>query len=171
MSALQKGLILAAIQVAIVASLGAKLAVDRARLPRAWARTRTYDPDLPIRGRYLSVQLLVHVDAANTNPTPNKNPCYFSGRLSAHQGQLEATLDDPADEGSVSLRSCIGPNRDDVTLATPVLFFLPEHAKDPLSEARGGELWAEVSVPRKGPPRPIRLAVKRGDKFIPLDIQ
>jgi hypothetical protein len=51
----------------------------------------------------------------------------------------------------------------------PVLFFLPEHAMDPWSQAKGGELWAEVTLPRKGPPRPIRLAIKRGDTFTPLE--
>ena len=61
MSKLVKGLILAAIQLAIVASLGAKLALDRARLPRVWAKVRSYDPDLPIRGRYLALQLAVQM--------------------------------------------------------------------------------------------------------------
>jgi hypothetical protein len=56
-------------------------------------------------------------------------------------------------------------------LASPVLFFLPEHASDPIRESRNGELWAEVSVPKNGPPRPIRLAIKRGDKFTPIDIR
>jgi uncharacterized membrane-anchored protein len=53
----------------------------------------------------------------------------------------------------------------------PVLYFLPEHAENPMQMARGGELWAEVTVPKKGPPRPIRLAVKKGKSFTPLDIK
>ena len=57
----RKGIILAALQLAIVASLAAKYAIDRARFPRVWAQTVAYDPDLPIRGRYLSVR--VRVDA------------------------------------------------------------------------------------------------------------
>src|SRR5438046_4851927 len=57
----RKGIILAALQLAIVASLAAKYALDRLRLPRVWAQTVAYDPDLPIRGRYLSVR--VRVDA------------------------------------------------------------------------------------------------------------
>jgi len=51
MTNLQKGLILAGAQLALVASLSAKYAMDRARLPRVWVQTAAYDPSLPIRGR------------------------------------------------------------------------------------------------------------------------
>src|SRR6266576_1991930 len=57
----RKGITLAVLQLALVASLGAKYAIDRVRFPRVWAETVAYDPDLPIRGRYLSVR--VRVDA------------------------------------------------------------------------------------------------------------
>ena len=60
MTNLQKGLILAGAQLALVASLAAKYAIDRARLTRVWVQTVAYDPNLPIRGRYLSVQLRYH---------------------------------------------------------------------------------------------------------------
>jgi len=56
-------------------------------------------------------------------------------------------------------------------LSEPVAYFLPEHAVDPSRRPQGEELWVEVTVPKKGPPRPIRLAVKRGDKFTPLEIK
>ncbi len=58
-----------------------------------------------------------------------------------------------------------------MNLTDPVLFFLPEHATDPWQQARGGELWAEVTLPASGPPRPIRLAIKHGDLFTPLEIK
>jgi len=58
----RKGVLLAVLQLAIVASLAAKYAIDRARFPRVWAQTVAYDPDLPIRGRYLSVRLRVDAD-------------------------------------------------------------------------------------------------------------
>src|SRR6266567_6655283 len=57
MSPSRKGIIVAVLQLALVASLGAKYAIDRARFPRVWAQTVAYDPDLPIRGRYLSVRV------------------------------------------------------------------------------------------------------------------
>ena len=175
MSRLTNGLLLAGIQLAIVASLGAKLALDRARLPRVWAKVRSYDPDLPIRGRYLSLQLAVQMQAGGgagaKMPRPeSKVPCGSgSGNLLASNGQLAAT---PAEYGrGVLLTTCLPPNSSEVWLMQPVLFFLPEHAENPMQTARGGELWAEVTVPKKGPPRPIRLAVKKGNSFTPLDIK
>ena len=175
MSKLTKGLILAGIQLAIVASLGAKLAIDRARLPRVWAKVRSYDPDLPIRGRYLALQLLVQMQPGGEGgakmPRPeSKVPCgSASGKLLAINGQLAAT---PAEYGrGVLLTTCLAPNSTEVWLMQPVLYFLPEHAENPMQKARGGELWAEVTVPKAGPPRPIRLAVKKGNSFTPLEIK
>ena len=57
MSATHKGLLLAALQIALVLSLGGKLLCDRMTRPRAWALVQAYDPELPIRGRYLSQRL------------------------------------------------------------------------------------------------------------------
>jgi hypothetical protein len=52
-------------------------------------------------------------------------------------------------------------------LSPPVTFFLPEHAAGPLLR-RGDEIWAEVTIPRKGPPRPIQLALKTPSEWKPL---
>ena len=54
---LKKGLIVAALHLAIVGSLGAKLLVDRATRPRVWARTAPIDPDDPLRGRYVRLRV------------------------------------------------------------------------------------------------------------------
>ncbi|MBA2458197.1 MAG: hypothetical protein H0V43_04470 [Gemmatimonadales bacterium] len=48
-----------------------------------------------------------------------------------------------------------------VVLVEPVAFFIPEHIPDPSVRPAGEEQWAEVTIPRRGPPRPIRLAVGR----------
>lgn len=60
-----------------------------------------------------------------------------------------------------------------VLLCAGVLLFVAAHW-DELSPAwrkPGEELWIEVTVPKKGPPRPIRLAIKRGETFTPLDFK
>ena len=59
MKPLTKAIVVALIHAAIVCSLGAKLLYDRQTCPRAWFRATKYDPNLPIRGRYLSLQLQV----------------------------------------------------------------------------------------------------------------
>ena len=171
MNALQKGLLLGAVQIALVASLGAKLSWDRHRFPRAWAKAGTWDPDLPIRGRYLGLQLEVVCD----NPGA---AAYMRGKLRVENGQLasdcastnNASNDAGSDDTVLLLRQQRWRQPTMVTvLSEPVLFFLPEHATNPWQTLKGGELWAEVTLPKNGPPRPIRLAVKHGDQFTPLE--
>jgi hypothetical protein len=123
----RKGLILAAFQCLLVLSLSGKLLYDRSTCPRVWVRTAQWDPNLPIRGRYLALRLAPE----------NGAPWYAET-----SGQM-------------------------------VLFFVPEHAL-PFETMRfrrdAPELWAEVTIPRKGPPRPIRLAVKKDGKLEPVEV-
>jgi hypothetical protein len=172
----RKGIILTILQLALVASLGAKYSVDRARFPRVWAQTAAYDPDLPIRGRYLSVRLRVNADrvfAGSEVPIGNQVNFWNDQRdvyLRAEDGHLVA-LPAPRPTG---LRVTRWKTRNGDVVAgitEPVDYFLPEHAIDPSRRQPGEELWIEVTVPEKGPPRPIRLAVKRGDAFTPLEIK
>jgi len=109
---LVKGLIVAGLHVALTASLGAKLLIDRATRPRVWVHVLPVDPDSPLRGRYVRLRI--------------------------------------ADSGE------------------RLAFFIPEHVPDPSFRAPGEELWAEVTLPRKGAPRPIRLAVKKDGVLTPL---
>jgi hypothetical protein len=176
MSASRKGIILAVLQLAIVASLAAKYAIDRARFPRVWTRTAVYDPNLPIRGRYLSVQLRVDADRVYENSEPAKgNQINFWSEqrdinLHAENGHLVATPA-PTPTGLRVTRWKTRAGEVVTALSEPVDFFLPEHAVDPSWRKAGEELWIEVTVPKKGPPRPIRLAVKKGDTFTPLEIR
>jgi len=52
-------LVLLVMQLGIVSSVAAKYLYQRWTLPRVWTRTTAYDPDMLLRGRYASVQLLV----------------------------------------------------------------------------------------------------------------
>jgi hypothetical protein len=176
MSPSRKGIILAALQLALVASLAAKYAIDRARFPRVWAQTVAYDPDLPIRGRYLSVQVLVDADRVYGNselPKGNQSNFWSEQRdiyLHAESGHLVASPA-PAPTGLRVTRWRTRTGDVATALSEPVAFFLPEHAIDPSRRLAGQELWIEVTVPAKGPPRPIRLALKRGDTFTPLELK
>jgi hypothetical protein len=127
MNSLRKGMILGALQCALVLSLTGKLAYDRATCPRVWVKTLPYDPNLPIRGRYLSLVL-----------APESGAPYF-----------------------------------DKTNNQRVVFFVPEQQTevDSLRVRRGApELWAEVTIPRQGPPRPIRLGIKRDSQIQPVPV-
>ena len=124
---LQKGLIVAALHVALVCSLGGKMLYDRATCTRVWALTAPYDPYDPIRGRYVRMMLTGDAVTQDMAPAPQV----------------------PKDV---------------------VEYFIPEHALDPSLRNRGEELWVEVTIPKKGPPRPIRLGVKKNGMIAPLEI-
>jgi len=166
MTNLQKGLILAAAQLALVASLAAKYAVDRARFPRVWVQTVAYDPNLPIRGRYLSVRLRVSTEDVHGSPW-NVSEEMRDVTLNVRDGHLVAN---PADHptGLHVSRRTINRGAQVTSLMEPVAFFLPENAMDPSVRSAGEELWMEVTVPKTGPPRPILLAIKWGESFTPL---
>lgn len=169
MTNLQKGLILAGAQLVLVASLAGKYAIDRARLPRVWAQTVAYDPSLPIRGRYVRVRLRLAAGDVYGSPGNFRGEMH-DVTLNVREGHLVAH---PADHRTGLHVSQWTTNLGEkvTVLVEPVAFFLPEHALDPSLHSAEEELWVEVTVPKTGPPRPIRLATKRGDTFAPLDIR
>jgi hypothetical protein len=164
MSGRAAGALLALVHVLLVSAIGLKYAADRARLPSGWARTVPFDPSLPIRGRYVRLRLQVPVDhtvAADRDISPSRVRLVPSeGRVRAvpDSAGVEATLD-TADGGLVA------------RLTEPIAFFIPEHVPDPSLRPAGEELWAEVTLPRAGPPRPIRLGVRRGAAPEPLELR
>jgi len=166
MTNLEKGLILAAAQLALVPSLAAEYAMDRAHLPRVWVQTAAYDPNLPIRGRYLSVRLRVSTEDVHGSPW-NVSEEMRDVTLNVRDGHLVAN---PADHptGLHVSRRTINRGAQVTSLMEPVAFFLPENAMDPSVRSAGEELWMEVTVPKTGPPRPIQLAIKWGESFTPL---
>lgn len=168
-----KGLVIALLHVAMVASLGAKLLYDRATLPRAWVRTGPVDPELPIRGRYVSLRLIVETTAkAELPPTPGFEPP-LAVTLRVANDRLIADVK-PIERGynpyDLRLRFVQRGEQRTAMLEPPVAYFIPEHVKDPSIRGAGEELWVEVTVPKQAPPRPIRLAVKKSDGAItPLE--
>jgi hypothetical protein len=160
------GLLLAAAHVALVGSLGLKLLADRARLPRAWVLTRPFDPSTPLRGRYVRLGIELPLTTGDTSPAAMVDR---NVRLVARNGRL---LADPTDStGTVPIQFRRDGDRWTSRLAEPIAFFIPEDVPDPSRRPPGEELWAEVTVPRAGPPRPIRLAVMRAGELLPLDLR
>lgn len=128
MNALQKGVLLGALQCTLVLSLTGKLLYDRVTCPRLWVKTAPYDPSLPMRGRYLSLTLM-----------PEPGAPYF-----------------------------------DRTARQRVVFFVPESRTqaEPLRfDPDSPEVWAEVTIPSCGPPRPIRLGIKKDGQIQPLEVR
>lgn len=169
MKPLHKGIILAVVHLLIVSSLGAKMLYDRATRPRVWVQTRPVDPDLPIRGRYLALSLVVPAEGI----TPPTTLHQTKGVVLQLSGSNLVARPAPQDAASgerfpATIRSVDGSLVAD--LSDPVAFFLPEHAQDPSVRKPGEELWVEVTLPKKGLPRPIHLGVKRDGVLTPLEV-
>jgi hypothetical protein len=164
-TARRAGFALAIVHVLLVGTLGLKLLVDRARLPRAWVRTLPFDPNLPIRGRYVRLRLEVPLAQGSDSARARE---FRRVRLETTGDRLRGVLDD---EGPLRVRLDSTASGLVAGLDDAVPFFIPEHIPDPSLRPRGEELWAEVTVPRRGPPRPIRLAVRRDGALTPLEIR
>ena len=161
MRARDAGLLLGLLQVALVGSVGLKLLIDRATLAHGWARTAPYDPSLPIRGRYVRLRLEVPVKGASGAPESEHGV-----RLASVDGRIVGTIDDTVTRARVRLQrrggAVVG------ALDDAVAYFLPEHVPDPSIRPSGEQLWAEVTLPRRGPPRPIRLGIMKDGTITPL---
>jgi len=169
MSTLSKGIAVAVLHLLIVLSLGGKLLYDRAYRPRVWVRTGSVDPDLPIRGRYFTLRVQVKAPWFHSDGNYESTDV----QLLVQNGELVASK---ADHPTGLTLSSWRQTRWGAAIPTPLLldqgvpFFVPEHAKVPWA-AGGDELWAEVTVPRKGPPRPIQLALKDKSGWHPLNLR
>ena len=160
---IRKGLIVALVHVLMVCSLGAKLLVDRARRPRVWARTAPVDPDSPLRGRYVRLR----VESSDPESLA-AGPDSYHVMLAERDGQL--LLRPSAEDTGLTASATSVQQRKALVLDQPLAFFIPEHVPDPSIRPSGEELWVEVTLPRRGAPRPIRLGVKKDGVLTPLDL-
>jgi hypothetical protein len=181
------------IQLAIVSSIAAKYLYQRWTCPRVWTRTVAYDPELVMRGRYLSVQLIVdgcqstlpsalhaifprNIDGT-TRPSgfsvTTESSVQFRANLKVEGNKLLAIRIPEADLTSKGVEVTALPNSscDALRIVEPVDFYIAEHAADPTPLKPGQELWIEVTVPPQGPPRPIQLALKQDGAWKPLAFQ
>lgn len=186
-------LALLVIQLALVSSIAAKYLYERSTCPRVWTRTVAYDPELVMRGRYLSTQLIV--DGCQSTLPSAKQASYprnldgvpigskyaiiapqavhFPATLAVKDNKLVAVRLPDSDESSPGqmVAAWPGASCENLRLDEPVNFYIPEHATSPLPVKTGDELWIEVTLPPKGPPRPLQLALKQNGAWKPLAFQ
>jgi hypothetical protein len=93
--------------------------------------------------------------------------------LKVKDNQLQAIWiqDEEKQASGLTVEAPPGAPCQDFHLATPVDFYIAVHATDPSSLKHGQELWIEVTLPPKGPPRPIQLALKDNGAWKPLAFQ
>jgi hypothetical protein len=170
---LTKAAVVALIQVLIVSSLGAKLLYDRRTCPQAWFESLRYDPNLPIRGRYVALQITMDDPRSTEEISKQAFSQSQTGVLNGFQqrcgsivlrnGTPTAEFDNSPTWDCDNLTFVLWPGNGppQLRLSQPILFFIPDTAKDPTVLPRGDELWVLATIPRKGPPRPIALGVKK----------
>lgn len=174
MNAVNRGFLLGAIQIVLVLTLGAKLLYDRATRPRVWVLCEAYSPDLPFRGRYLSERLRMPAEGfAYRESNPSSSSDWLINNqwayLEVRDGQLIAK---PQGTGSAQW-VYLHKDHDGSIVAIgqePVAVFIPERADVP-SLKPGQQMWVEVTVPAKGPPRPIRVGIKNDGVLTPLKFE
>jgi uncharacterized membrane-anchored protein len=183
-------LALLAIQLALVSSIAAKYLYQRWNCPRVWTRAAMVDPELVMRGRYLSLQLTVDACQStlpsaklatfprNIDGTTRPNGfsvaspqlVQFPAHLKVEGNRLEAIrIQDPENRSvGILVQALPGASCSAFYIQQPVDFYLAEHAATPTFLQPGEELWVEVTVPSQGPPRPLQLALKQGGTWKPL---
>jgi hypothetical protein len=175
MKSWQKATLVALLHVAIVSTLGAKLLYDRATRPRVWVKTQNYDPNLPIRGRYVALRPIFddpNPPKVSSDPQHPARWEYTSRSGTIHVVNGKAVVDLQEKDGDIQfMRTWDLDNKSSLTTWEPVLYFIPDTAPNPAALQRGEELWVEVTIPRKGPPRPIQLALKSNGVWKPLDVR
>lgn len=191
-------LALLVIQLALVSAVAGNYLWQRHSCPRVWTRAAAYDPLLPMRGRYLGLQLFVD-GCSSTLPSaklaqfprnsdgtvkygggftiPGSQGVSFPAKLQVKDGHLLAVRPDGTESMLESMRSTqrVSASPDapcsEMRLEEPVMFFLSEHAQSPLPILPGQQLWIEVTVPPNGPPRPLQLAIRNDREWKVLDLR
>jgi hypothetical protein len=178
------------IQLLLVSTIAAKYLVQRWQCPRVWALAQGYDPELPMRGRYIQTQLRVDgcqstlpsAKAAQfprdfsgaVKPGPymmRPMPVNFRADLKVENDRLIAVQVQGDESGTAGEQVSAMPGAacDQMRLMTPVNYYISDTAKSPLPLKPGQELWIEVTVPPKGPPRPLQMALKDNGVWKPLE--
>ncbi len=177
------------IQLGIVSSVAAKYLYQRWRCPRVWTRAAAIDPELPLRDRYLSLQLTVDgcrstLPSAKLATFPRDvsgaikpgpyvlrpTPVEFRTNLKVENNKLVAVRVEGQEDLTAGEEVWAAPGAPcgQMRLEEPVDFYIAERARNPLPLKPGQELWIEVTVPPKGPPRPLQLALKQDGAWKPL---
>jgi hypothetical protein len=187
---LRRALLVIMAQVLLLGAVYGKLLYDREALPRAWAPMLGLDPELPIRGRYVALNAIVEIpDGDDAWRQQHRSEPELAPGTTRHlevnlrvdtarqvlQGIPTQTPDASGDD--LRLHGRTRPVVREMQLADgsvrwvltePIAFFLPESVPDPTARAPDEELWAEVTLTPANRLRPIRLALREGNQFLPL---
>ena len=174
MRVIRPGLILLSVQLLLVLSVAGKYLYERETRPRVWTRATQVDPELPLRGRYLALRLLLDAcglprEAARPFPQYYRGPInrQWNVSLNARDGKLLPTV---TPHGRETVTLVEGKPCDRATLNSEEVLFIPDRAQLPFPVKPGQDLWVEVTLPASGPPRPLQIALSSAAGFHPLKL-
>ena len=153
------------LQLMIVSTVAAKYFYERVTCPRVWTRTAAYDPQLVMRGRYLSLQLSVNgcgstlpsaknaefprningVPGGDTFSIRSANTVWFQAKLAVRDHKLIAIRVPESDTSTPTQTVAAWPGApcDQLNLSSPVDFYIPDSATDPTRLKPGQQLWID----------------------------
>ena len=164
MTTRRAGVVLALFQAGLLLLVGFTFWIERLTAPRLWALAQPVDPNLPIRGRYVSLRLRVPLSGVDTSESTTQSVI-----LQGQGDRLVAENDGDGERYAGALIRRDGQTL--VELSEPLALFIPPDVKDPSRRSPSDPLWVEVTLPRSGPPRPIQLGVMRGGRVRPLSLR
>src|ERR1700677_401018 len=148
-------------QLLVVSSIAGKYLWQRWRCPHVWTRTAAIDSELPLRGRYLSLNLIVDgcqgtlasaglaTFMRDTNGAVKPGPyvvvpqaVMFRANLKIENNQLVALRVEDQEDSSSGEEVSAGPSTpcDQMRLYDPVDFYIADTAHSPLPLQPGQEL-------------------------------
>lgn len=133
--------------------------LERMVRPRGWVITEAVDPNLPIRGRYIVLRVAAPARDLRDLPAGRVRFVVRHGQVEA----IDAANAEPSSSEPLPASLRIDGRGTMALLNQPLAFFLPPDVPDPSNRPRAGfqgeRLWVEVTLPRRGLPRPIRLGL------------
>ena len=166
------GLLLAGVQAALMLSTGLLFWFDRQISPRAWVPTAPVDPNLPIRGRYITLNMVVPFVPTRTDVSTNDLVGTWQFvQLRVEAGRLKAVQEVRAGFFSHGGEIRLSEGSMVVNPGPELAFFIPPDVKDPSIRPNGSTLWVEVTLPGSGAPRPIRLGIEKDGQIEPLALR
>ena len=181
---------LLAIQLLLVSAVAGRYLWQRWRCPRVWTPAQVYSPEMDGGRRYVPAQLIVDgcqstLPSAKAAQFPRgvngavvpgpyvMRPAAVSFRanLKVENNKLVAVEVEGDESGRMGEEVSAAPGVacDRMQLERAVDFYIAGPSREVFPLKPNQQLWAEVTVPRNGAPRPLQLAVKGNGRWKPLD--
>ena len=134
--------------------------------------TAPVDPNLPIRGRYITLNMVVPFVPTSTDVSAvDLVGSWQNVQLRVEADRLQALQ--KVGEGLNNFGGVIRLSKGSLVVnpGPELAFFIPPDVKDPSIRPDGKTLWVEVTLPGSGAPRPIQLGIEKDGRIEPLALR